>query len=287
MVFRSTFLLSLCLSYNVVAADQPTPTSTTPHASVTASTLSSQPVMVDIPAGVFEMGNAKGSRDERPAREVSITAFQMGLTEVTWEQYQACIDEGACEDNTEDGGDNGWGKGSRPVIEVNWEDTQFYITWLNKKTGKQFRLPTEAEWEYAARAGSQTIYSWGDELIPNRANCYSCGSEWDNNSTAPAGSFQANAFGLHDMQGNVWEWVQDCHHDNYKKAPKDGREWLTKNDIEDGCSERVKRGGSWFFIAVAMQSSYRSFSEDYKRNSTLGFRLAHDAEPISVTSVDN
>lgn len=242
-------------------------TATTPH-------------MVDIPAGVFQMGNKQGPRDEKPVRSVAIDRFQMGSTEVTWQQYQPCIDEGVCEDNTEDGGDNGWGKGIRPVIEVSWDDIQVYLAWLNKKTTKQYRLPTEAEWEYAARAGSQTLYSWGDELIPNRANCYSCGSEWDNKSTAPVASFQTNAFGLHDMQGNVWEWVQDCHHSNYKKAPKDGREWLTKDDREDGCDERVKRGGSWFFMAVAMQSSYRSYSQAYQRNSSCGFRLAHDIEPI-------
>lgn len=272
MFFRSIVLLSTSLCCSALAAE---PATTFP-----------QPTMVDIPAGVFQMGdlNDTGSRDELPVREVTVKAFQMGLTEVTWDQYQPCIDEGVCEDNSEDGGDNGWGKETRPVIEVSWDDIQVYLAWLNKKTGKQFRLPTEAEWEYAARAGSETTFSWGDELIKKRANCYSCGSEWDNKSTAPVASFQANAFGLHDMQGNVWEWVQDCYHDNYKKAPNDAREWLTEYDIEDGCSERVKRGGSWFFMAVAMQSSYRSFSEDYQRNSTCGFRLAHDADAIVASN---
>ncbi len=154
------------------------------------------------------------------------------------------------------------------------DDAQSFIDWLNEKTGGNYRLPTEAEWEYAARAGSKTRYSWGNDLGSNRANCDNddCGDSWD--TTAPVGSFPANAWGLHDMHGNVWEWVQDCWNDSYKGAPKDGSA-LTSGD----CSLRVIRGGSRYSVPENLRSAYRDRAgrtSRAPRDDGMGFRLAQD-----------
>ena len=134
----------------------------------------------------------------------------------------------------------GWGRGLRPVRNVSWYDAMAYTEWLWEQTGDRYRLPTEAEWEYAARAGSTTAYSWGDSIGRNRANCDGCASLWDGERTALVGTFKANGWGLYDMHGNVWEWVQDCWNDNYEGAPTDGTAWLSGD-----CDRRVLRGGSW------------------------------------------
>ena len=196
--------------------------------------------MVDIPAGRFRMGALKrgGYDNEKPVHTVTVPAFKLGKFEVTFTQWDACVADGGCGRYTPY--DAGWGRGNRPVINVSWDDIQLFIDWLNDKTGGNYRLPTEAEWEYAVRAGSTTEYSWGNSIGSNRANCDGCGSRWDNRQTAPVGSFSANAWGLHDLHGNVWEWVQDCWNKNYKGAPTDGRAW-TSGD----CGRRVIRGGSW------------------------------------------
>ncbi len=204
--------------------------------------------LVTIPAGSFMMGSDNGKPDERPQHQVTLESFYMMESEVTWDQYQPCIDAGACPDNSKKYGEPSWGKGSRPVIGVSWIDvTQRYIPWLNKQTSEKYRLPTESEWEYAARAGYLTAvdmkYSWGYEIGKNKANCKSCGSNWDNKMTAPVKSFKANPFGLYDMHGNVWEWVQDCYSisESYKGAPTNGQA-LTRD-----CDKifRVVRGGGW------------------------------------------
>ena len=227
------------------------------------------PQMVYIPTGSFRMGDIQGGGDsnEKPVHRVSVKAFLMSATEVTFAQWDACAAAGGCSYKPSD---SGWGSGSRPVINVSWEDiTKQYIPWLNKKTGEQYRLPSEAEWEYAARAGSETKYSWGNSIGNNKANCDGCGSRWDNSQTAPVGSFAANAFGLYDMHGNVWEWTQDCWNGSYKDAPSDGTAWLSGN-----CGRRVLRGGSWYFIPNFLRSANRfRITTDY-RIDDLGFRLA-------------
>ena len=136
--------------------------------------------------------------------------------------------------------DEGWDRGTRPVINVFWEDAQSYVSWLSSQTGEAYRLLSQAEWEYVARAGTQTAYSWGNSIGSNRANCDGCGSQWDDRQTAPVGAFSANAFGVHDMHGNVWDWVEDCSHESYSGAPTDGSAWLSGN-----CDLRESRGGSW------------------------------------------
>ena len=172
--------------------------------------------------------------------------------------------------------DQGWGAGRRPVINVSWEDAVAYADWLSGQTGKRYRLPTEAEWEYAARAGSETAYWWGDEVGDGRANCDGCGSEWDDEKTAPVGSFQANPFGLYDTSGNVWEWVQDCWHENYEGAPTDGSAWEAEGGGDVG--RRVIRGGSWFNDPRSLRSSLRFGNTLDSRDYLVGFRLAQDLE---------
>ena len=227
------------------------------------------PQMVYIPTGSFRMGDISGGgqSDEKPVHRVSVKAFLMSATEVTFAQWDACAAAGGCSYKPSD---SGWGRGSRPVINVSWEDiTKQYIPWLNKKTGEQYRLPSEAEWEYAARAGSETKYSWGNSIGNNKVNCDGCGSRWDNSQTAPVGSFAANAFGLYDMHGNVWEWTQDCRNGSYKDAPSDGTAWLSGN-----CGRRVLRGGSWISDPVNLRSADRSYITTGIRNNNYGFRLA-------------
>ena len=163
------------------------------------------------------------------------------------------------------------GRGDRPIINVSWDDVQSFIDWLNRKTGGNYRLPTEAEWEYAARAGSSTKYSWGNDIGSNRANCQNihCGDSWE--FTAPVGSFPANAWGLHDMHGNVNEWVQDCRNYDYEGAPTDGSAW-TSGD----CSQRVIRGGSWDSSAWFLRSAHRGWDGRTFHIFSIGFRLAQD-----------
>ena len=136
--------------------------------------------------------------------------------------------------------DQEWGRVNRPVIDVSWEDARQYVRWLSRKTGERYRLLSESEWEYVARAGTTTRFNWGNEAGYSRANCAGCGSRRDSNQTSPLGSFSPNAFGLYDVHGNVWEWVEDCWHDDYEGAPSDGSAWTAQGD----CSRRVLRGGS-------------------------------------------
>ena len=228
--------------------------------------------MVSIPAGTFRMGDLSGAGwdYEKPVRSVTVPAFKLGKYEVTYAQWDACVADGGCNGYTP--GDGGWGSGNRPVSNVSWDDAQSFIRWLNSKTGGNYRLPTEAEWEYAARSGSTTEYSWGDDLGSNRANCDNdyCGDSWD--YTAPVGSFPANPWGLHDMHGNVWEWAQDCWNDSYEGAPTDGSAW-TSGD----CSQRVFRGGAWGYSAGGLRSADRFGGVRTGRfHYGNGFRLAQD-----------
>ena len=229
--------------------------------------------MVSIPAGSFRMGDLSGEgyNNELPVHTVTVPAFRMGKYEVTFAQWDACVADGGCNGYSPD--DDGWGRGDRPVINVSWDDVHSFIDWLNSKTSGNYRLPTEAEWEYAARAGTTTKYSWGDDIGHNRANCDGCGSQWDNDrsNTAPVGSFPANPWGLHDMHGNVWEWVQDCGNDSYDGAPTDGSAWTSGL-----CGQRVYRGGSWGYTPGFLRSAALFRLGRAGRFNALGFRLAQD-----------
>ena len=224
--------------------------------------------MVVIPAGGFMMGSDEGGSNEKPVHKVTIAKpFAVGKFEGTFAEWDACLVAGGCKHNPED---QGWGRGLQPVINLSWDDaTKDFLPWLSRKTGKVYRLLTEAEWEYAARGGSSRKYAWGDEVGRNHANCGGCGSQWDNKQTAPVGSFEANAFGLQDMHGNVWEWVQDCYRDSYADAPSDGR----STSETPGCS-RVLRGGSWYFYPGDLRAAYRFRDPSIYRGFNLGFRVA-------------
>ena len=226
-----------------------------------------EPEMVRIPPGKFLMGSEEDS-SERPVHEVTINyAFEISKYEVTFDEYDVFANE------TKRGlPSSSWGRGKMPVINVSFDDAQAYVQWLSKKTGKKYRLPTEAEWEYAARAGTQTRYWWGDDIGINNANCRDCGSQWDNQQTAPVGSFKPNAFGLHDTAGNVWEWTQDCWHANYDNAPTDGAAWLNQNGGE--CNRRVVRGGSWLILPQFLRSAFRIWLNSDFAFIDHGFRIA-------------
>ncbi|WP_299071469.1 bifunctional serine/threonine-protein kinase/formylglycine-generating enzyme family protein [uncultured Paraglaciecola sp.] len=232
--------------------------------------------IVSIPAGSFMMGSENGDDDEKPVHRVNIKAFKLMQTEVTWAMYQPCIDAGACPNNNSVGGDKGWGKGNRPVINVSWNDiTQHYIPWLNKHTGQKFRLPSEAEWEYAARAGSTTKFSWGNYISCSQARYGNYDGDCGNDrKTVSVKSFSPNAFGLYDMHGNVWEWTQDCWNVSYQNAPNNGSAWTSGN-----CDKRVLRGGSWYFKPASLRSAYRYINTRTYRNIYTGFRLVLSSRP--------
>jgi formylglycine-generating enzyme required for sulfatase activity len=230
------------------------------------------PEMIVVPAGEFTMGspaNETGrNNNESPQRRVTIARpFAVSKFEVTFADWDACVSVGGCPHEGR-AGDAGWGRDRQPLIYVSWDDARAYLAWLSRMTGKAYRLLTEAEWEYAARAGTTSAYFWGDEIGKGHANCNDCGSKWDGRQTAPVGSFAANAFGLHDLHGNVWEWVEDCFHDDYKGAPVDGSAW-TAGD----CKYRVVRGGSWYGVPRYLRSANRNGGTSDDRVDGLGFRV--------------
>src|ERR1043166_8344409 len=213
------------------------------------------PRMVVIPAGEFMMGSPPSEQQAETQHRVTIAKpFAVGKFEVTFDEWDACVAEGGCFRK----GDGGWGRGRRPVIDITWSDAKAYADWLSRKTGKAYRLLTEAEWEYAARAGTTSRFAFGDTLSPAQANFDGSSdgsgpSEENRQKTLPVGSFPANAFGLHDMHGNVVEWVEDCWHADYAAdTPADGSAWLSGN-----CDGRVMRGGSWEDSQEELRSAAR------------------------------
>jgi len=211
--------------------------------------------------------------DEGPQHEVAIPKpFAVARFDVTFDEWDACVADGGCDGYIPP--DQGWGRGRRPAINMSWDNSQAYVVWVSRKTGKAYRMLTEAEWEYAARAGSTTVYYWGDEIGKGNANCDGCGSKWDNQQTSPVGSFAANAFGLYDMAGNVWQWVQDCYHESYIGAPADGSAWISVD-----CSRRVIRGGSWISLPQLLRSAGRFRNSADSRGNLLGFRVARTLAP--------
>ncbi len=239
---------------------------------------------IDIPEGTFFMGDSsgEGGDNEKPAHQVIIKPFQLAKHEVTFAQWDACVEDGDCNGYQPD--DEGWGRGKHPVINVSWDDAQTYITWLNKKTGGKYRLPSEAEWEYAARAGTTMTYPWGYRASHEYANYgrddlrdkQAIGHErWGN--PEPVGQLPANDFGLYDMHGNVWEWTEDCWHPAYENAPRNGVAWI----ISGNCSLRVSRGGSFNNRPRNVRSAARTWNNSSFRYNNLGFRLAHDITSIT------
>jgi formylglycine-generating enzyme required for sulfatase activity len=200
------------------------------------------PELVVIPAGEFMMGspdqNEGRRRNEGPRHRVTIgRRFALGRYPVTFDEYDRFCEA----TRREKPGDEGWGRGRRPVINISWDDAQAYIAWLSQETGKTYRLPSEAEWEYACRAGTTTRYSFGDAITPQNANYGDSGL----GRTSEVGTYPANPWKIHDMHGNVWEWLKDDWHENYQSAPTDGSAW---KDAQKGREPRlcVLRGGSWY-----------------------------------------
>jgi formylglycine-generating enzyme required for sulfatase activity len=238
------------------------------------------PEMVVIPAGEFVMGSPESGpgqlEKEVPRHKVMISRpFAVGKYPVTFDEWDACVKAGGCKHKPDDAG---WGRGRRPVIKVSWDDVQWYLAWLSELTGKPYRLLTEAEWEYAARAGRMTRYPWGDKRGTNRANFRDSGSPWSGKQTAPVGRFEPNAFGLYDMIGNVWEWVQDCWNEylglRYGDADiRDGHAWVREWNLESE-QDRVVRGGSWLSSPRLARIAIRDRYKRTIRSNVLGFRIA-------------
>ena len=240
------------------------------------------PEMAVIPAGSFMMGSADSEDghipDEGPRHNVTIPRrFALGRYEVTWAQWDVCVRDGACSNDGPDSrnGDAGWGRGALPVMNVDWNDAKAYAQWLSAKTGRHYRLPSESEWEYAARARSTTPFIFADNISPADA-VYA----WDFSfmgsprgrapgRTSAVGSFPQNGFGLYDMFGNVWEWVEDCYVETYAQAPANG-EAVESPD----CDHRVRRGGSWFSHPEELRSATRYSESPRDRFWAVGFRVA-------------
>ena len=232
-----------------------------------------EPAMVPISGGTFLQGDLHGlgGQNEQPMHEVTINPFAMGQFEVTFKEYERyTIAMGQPLPF-----DQGWGQGRRPVIHVTWQDAKNYTKWLSEATGKRYRLPTESEWEYAARSGEKKDI-WAGTSDKRQLKDYAVYRE---NGTAPVGENagrKPNAFGLYDMSGNVWEWVEDCWHYDYKGAPTDGSAWVETESRN--CGERVVRGGSWFYFPGLLRASSRSGGRDGSQDGTVGFRLAQDID---------
>lgn len=224
--------------------------------------------LVSLKAGSYQMGNRLGAiAEESPLHEVRIAPFLMGRNEVSFELY----DRFAKATGRSLPNDQGWGRGRQPVINVSWDDAQALAKWLSEQTGKRYRLPTEAEWEYAASGGRNTLYWWGNEIGQGNDNCFNCNSDWDRKSPAPINAFAPNPFGLVNMAGNVQEWVADCYRSGYAGAPTDG------SALElPGCTSRVVRGGAFNKPADNMKRTRRSQLHPGGRLNNLGIRLVRE-----------
>ncbi len=227
------------------------------------------PELVVVPTGDFVMGSNE-TPYEKPERTISVPRpFAIGRHEVTFAEWDQCADAGACKNRPDD---HGWGRGKQPVHNVSWEDTKFFLTWLSQKTGQKYRLPTEAEWEYAARAGTKTPFWWGRDAGVGHAQCANCVSP-PPQKMAVVGSFRPNGFGLYDTAGNAAEWVEDCWNDNYHNAPKDTSAW-TGGD----CRLRVLRGGNFTSPASAVRSPARFRYDVDVRYYANGFRVLRELQ---------
>ena len=234
------------------------------------------PNMVWIPAGSFVQGSPitepESESAERPQRIVNLGSFAIGQTEVTFDQWDACVADGGCSYQPFE---PGWGRGARPVINVSRIDAREFAAWLSEKTGRDYRLPSESEWEYAARAGTLGRFHTGDCITSGQANfnggepAQGCPPGVRPGLTLPVASYAPNAFGLYDMHGNVEEWVRDCWNEDYSGAPTDGSAWLVGD-----CSLAVPRGGWWGGVGRAVRSAHREGVIREARGLGNGFRVA-------------
>ena len=228
------------------------------------------PQMVVVPAGAYTMGSPPGEAgrvaDEGPRLRITVDRpVAVGRFEVSFAEWDACVAGGGC--NGYRPSDEGWGRGQRPVINVSWDDAQAYVDWLSRKTGKPYRLLTEAEWEYAARGGRATPYWTGAAIDPAQANIAGKIGQ-----TRPVGAYAPNPFGLYDTAGNVWEWASDC------AIPKAADTAGDANAPTQDCSVRVVRGGGWGTAAPLVRSAYPDWATPMTRGNMLGFRIARDLD---------
>ena len=243
------------------------------------------PEVVVVPSGRFMMGSpsdedGRSGDEEGPVHEVTIAEpFAVGRYEVMFDEWEACRLATECSHGPDD---HGWGRGNRPVIDVSWEDAQEYVRWLSKRTGHEYRLLSESEWEYVARARTGGPFHFGSTISTRQANydgTYSYGSGREGEyreQTIPVGAFAApNEFGLHEVHGNVWEWVEDCWQESYTEAPVDGSAWTGG----EGCEQRVMRGGSWYDRPKYLRSAFRGWNTPQSRHKDVGFRIARDLTP--------
>jgi formylglycine-generating enzyme required for sulfatase activity len=233
------------------------------------------PMMVVIPAGSFQMGKVPGGAslkgNAEPSHPVTIKKpFAIGIYTITWKEWNACVAAARCRQSLIS--NDRWRGDDKPVTFVTWSNAQRYANWLSEKTGKKYRLTSEAEWEYATRAGTVTARYWGDDIGVDNANCRGCNSRWDD-EPAPVGSFKPNPWGLYDTLGNVHQWTADCWHPDYIGAPDDGSAW-----DEPDCLERVIRGGAALTDSRGSRADYRVRHNIDAPFSLLGFRLARDLE---------
>ena len=255
-------------------AEWSVPGDAAPVAPATAAPLPSLPTLVHIPAGQFLMGSPEDEPgrypNEGPQHLVTIKPFAIGRYPVTFDEWNAF----AAATGGYQPSDKGWGRGRRPVINVSWDDAQAYLAWLRVVTGEPYRLPSEAEWEYACRAGTSTPFHTGQTITTEQANfdgdyTYNGSVKGDfRKQTVPVGSFPPNSFGLYDMHGNVWEWCEDYWSDNYSMSPTDGY----VNAKAHAC--RVLRGGSWYNYPYSLRSAERYWNALDYRNFINGFRVA-------------
>jgi len=299
-------LISCCLTLLLIAlAISATSAHATERADREFKECTECPVMVGIPAGSFVMGSPPSESgrfdSEGPQHKVSVKAFALGKFDITSDQFLVFLrDTGYQPSPCNPLLDMGWrspghGRASPPydgdaphwpAVCLDWRDAERYVEWLNEKLRAErpsaarehgpYRLPTEAEWEYAARAGTTTARWWGDDIGISMANCNGCGSIWDKRLLANVDAFAPNGFGLYGMMGNAWEWTADCWHPTYDGAPDDGSAW-----IEPDCPKHVIRGGSWISLPVFVRSAARSVGGGgeeglYDYSTLTGFRLARD-----------
>jgi formylglycine-generating enzyme required for sulfatase activity len=242
------------------------------------------PEMVVVPAGSFTMGSPADERwhedSESPQHAVTFSRqVAVGRFALTFDEWDACAADGGCEGYRPD--DEGWGRERRPVINVSWDDAKEYAAWLSRRTGKTYRLLSEAEREYVTRAGTTTLFWWGNSISTSQAN-YDGRPVYDRSQgefrqkTLPVHSFQPNLWGVYQVHGNVREWVEDCWNNNYQGAPSDGSAWTRPRE---NCRQRVVRGGSWRTYPQALRSAARFFSTDRDRDFAQGFRVGRTLTP--------
>jgi formylglycine-generating enzyme required for sulfatase activity len=220
---------------------------------------------ISIEGGTYQMGDHTQKQESAlPVHQVTLAPFAVGMYEVSFNQYDSFCEATGREKPS----DEEWGRGNRPAINVSWQDAMDFAQWLSNELGLSFSLPTEAQWEYFARAGTKGNYWTGKKLPPDAANCRDCGSRWDGKMTAPVGSFQPNPWGIYDTAGNVAEWTLDDWQPGYEGVPSDGSAWLNGST-----GEKIYRGGAWEYPLEGLASATRDWAKKSDAFNTIGFRL--------------